>query len=371
MEDVILKLVKDRNLFPIAEKILGGERLSFEDGITLFNSYDLPTLGLLANYVAEKKNGKFAYFNVNVHITPTNICIGTCKFCAFRKRKGEEGAYELAVEDIVRKLEDYKKSNPSLTEVHIVGGLHPDWRYENYIEIIRVLKQTFPDIHIKAYTAEEIKYIAEKGKKTVEETLIDLIEAGLGSIPGGGGEIFEEEIRKKICPDKISARDYLEIHKTAHKLGIKSNATMLFGHIESIEDRVNHLLLLRETQDETGGFQTFIPLAFHPINTKIPNANYTTGIDELKTLVVSRLLLDNFPHIKAYWIMLGEKIAQVSLQFGADDIDGTVIEEDITKSAGARAGEFIPKERLVKLIKEAGKIPVERDTVYNPIKVYF
>ncbi|SMO40341.1 de-hypoxanthine futalosine cyclase [Balnearium lithotrophicum] len=365
-----MNFIRDERLIPIAEKVLNGERLSFEDGLTLFESNDIHTIGYLANLVSERKNGKFAYFNVNVHITPTNICIGTCKFCAFRKKKGEEGAYELTVGEILEKLRNYKEQNPGLTEVHIVGGLHPDWGYEDYLDIVRKVKEEFPDIHVKAYTAEEIKYISERGSRTIEETLKDLIEAGLGSIPGGGGEIFSEGVRKRICPDKISGEEYLEIHKTAHRLGLKSNATMLFGHIESFEDRVDHLIRLREAQDETGGFQTFIPLAFHPINTEIPNANYTTGFDEIKTIAVSRLLLDNFQHVKAYWVMLGEKIAQLALQFGADDIDGTVTEEDITQAAGARAGQYIPKKRLIRLIREAGKIPVERDTLYNVIEVY-
>lgn len=365
-----MEMIRDKRLIPIAEKVLQGERLSFEDGLTLFESEDIHTIGYLANLIAERKNGRFAYFNVNVHITPTNICVGTCKFCAFRKKKGEPGAYELTVEEILRKIENYRRVNPGLTEVHIVGGLHPDWSYQHYIEIVKQVKRAFPEIHVKAYTAEEIKYIAEKGNRTVEETLKDLIEAGLGSMPGGGGEIFAREVREKLCPDKITAEEYLEIHKTAHRLGLKSNATMLFGHIESYADRVDHLIRLREAQDETGGFQTFIPLAFHPKNTEIPGANYTTGFDELKTIAVSRLMLDNFPHVKAYWIMLGEKVAQIALQFGADDIDGTVTEEDITQAAGARAGQYIPKERLVKLIREAGKIPVERDTLYNVLKIY-
>jgi len=362
--------IRDPKLEPIAEKVINGERLSFEDGLTLFETTDIHTLGYLANLVAERKNGKFAYFNVNLHVTPTNVCVGTCKFCAFRKKKGEEGAYELTIGEILEKIEKYREKNPGLTEVHVVGGLHPDWSYSYYVEIVRRIKESFPEIHVKAYTAEEISYIAKKGNKTVEETLIDLIEAGLGSIPGGGGEIFAERVRKKICPDKISAQEYLSVHKTAHRLGLKSNATMLFGHVESYADRVDHLVRLREAQDETGGFQTFIPLAFHPKNTEIPNANYTTGFDELKTIAVSRLMLDNFPHLKAYWIMLGEKMAQVALQFGADDIDGTVVEEDITKAAGAKAGQYLSKNRLVKLIREAGKVPVERDTLYNVIEVY-
>ncbi|WP_456419579.1 aminofutalosine synthase MqnE [Thermovibrio sp.] len=368
--DRVLNMVRDRELSPVVEKVLSGERLSFEDGVKLFRSTDIHTIGFLANLVAERKNGRFAYFNVNLHITPTNICVGTCKFCAFKKKKGEEGAYELTVEEIIEKISSYKVKNPGITEVHIVGGLHPDWGLEEYVGIVRAVKEAFPDIHVKAYTAEEIKYMAERSGVSVEEALKELIEAGLGSIPGGGGEIFAERIRSRLCPDKISGEEYLEIHKTAHRLGLRSNATMLFGHIETYEDRVDHLLRLREAQDETGGFQTFIPLAFHPVNTRIESANYTTGFDELKTIAVSRLILDNFPHVKAYWVMLGDKVAQISLQFGADDIDGTVVEEDITRAAGARAGQYISKERLIKLIREAGKIPVERDTLYNVIKVY-
>ncbi len=370
MEDLIFSLIKEKELLGIAEKVLSGERLSFDDGVVLFETQNLPALGMLANFVAEEKNGKFAYFNVNLHVTPTNICVGSCKFCAFRKKPGEKGAYELSIDEVLRKIEVYREKMPSLTEVHIVGGLHPDWTYQDFISLISEVKRAFPDIHIKAYTAEEIRYISEKGGKTVREVLEDLISAGLGSIPGGGGEIFAEKLRRKLCPDKISADEYLEIHKTAHRLGLKSNATMLFGHIESIYDRVDHLIRLRETQDETGGFQTFIPLAFHPVNTEIPKMDYTTGIDELKTIAVSRLMLDNFPHVKAYWVMLGEKVAQISLQFGANDIDGTVTEEDITQAAGAKAGEFIPRERLIRLIKEAGKIPVERDTLYNVIAIW-
>jgi aminodeoxyfutalosine synthase len=299
------------------------------------------------------------------------VCVGTCKFCAFKRKKGEEGAYELSASEVLRKLEGYLKRSPDITEVHIVGGLHPDWSYDDYLTIVKEVHDKFPHLHIKAYTAEEIKYIAEKGNKSVEETLKELIECGLGSLPGGGGEIFNPEVRNKLCPDKITAQEYLEIHKIAHRLGLKSNATMLFGHIESYEDRVEHLIKLREAQDETGGFQTFIPLAFHPLNTEVPGATYTTGVDELKTIAVSRLMLDNFPHVKAYWVMLGEKIAQLALQFGADDIDGTVVEEDITQAAGARAGQFMPKSRLIRLIREAGKVPVERDTLYNFVKVYW
>ncbi len=368
MEKIVSSLLKDKDLTPIVEKVINGERLSFEDGVKLFKTKDLATVGSLASLFNERMNGDFAYFNVNVHVTPTNICKGTCKFCAFRKKEGEEGAFELTIEQVLSKIESYIENG--ITEVHIVGGLHPSWNYDYYVDLVRSIKRSFPELHIKAYTAEEIKHISELGGKSIEETLEDLIEAGLGSLPGGGGEIFRRNIREKLCPDKLSAEDYLNIHKTAHRMGLRSNATMLFGHIETFEDRVDHLIRLREAQDETGGFQAFIPLAFHPVNTEIPEASYTTGIDELKTIAVSRLILDNFPHVKAYWIMLGEKIAQLSLLFGADDIDGTVVEEEITQAAGARAGEYMPKSRLIRLIKEAGKIPVERDTLYNVINIY-
>ncbi|WP_456437755.1 aminofutalosine synthase MqnE [Desulfurobacterium sp.] len=360
--------IKDKNLYSIAEKVFSGERLSFADGLKLFESNDLNAIGILASYANEKKNGDKVYFNVNVHITPTNICVGTCKFCAFRKNKDDENAYELSIDRILEKMRNMNLSG--VTEVHIVGGLHPEWGFDYYLEMVKRIKEEFPEIQIKAFTAEEIKHIAGKGGKSIEDTLISLKEAGLSSMPGGGGEIFDEEIRQKLCPDKISGEEYLNIHKTAHRLGIKTNATMLFGHVETYAHRVDHLIKLREAQDETGGFQAFIPLAFHPVNTEIEGADYTTGVDEIKTLAISRLMLDNFLHIKAYWIMLGEKISQMSLFYGVDDLDGTVVEEEITQAAGARAGEYMPKSRLVRLIKEAGKTPVERDSLYNVIKVY-
>jgi len=368
VKETVFSLISDERLMPVAERVINGERLSFEDGVTLFSSDDLNVIGLLASLVSRRLNGNFAYFNVNVHITPTNVCRGTCKFCAFRKERGEEGAFELTIDEIVERIGMY--AGRGITEVHIVGGLHPDWEYRHYIDMVREVKSAFPDIHVKAFTAEEIKHISEVGGRSIETTLEDLIDAGLGSLPGGGGEIFRESVRGRLCPDKVTAEEYLNIHKTAHRMGLRSNATMLFGHVETIEDRVDHLIRLREAQDETGGFQAFIPLAFHPENTKIEGASYTTGVDELKTIAVSRLLLDNFPHVKAYWIMLGEKVAQISLRFGADDIDGTVLEEEITQAAGARSGQYMPKARLIRLIKEAGKVPVERDTLYNVIKVY-
>jgi aminodeoxyfutalosine synthase len=369
MKALLPPTFKDKRLARVAEKALSGERLTAEDGLALFETEDVLSLGLLADAVAEEKNRNLAYFNVNIHINPTNVCAGTCRFCAYRKSPGEPGAFELTVDQILSTLENALKKEPSITEVHIVGGLHPDWSYRRFLDIVRVVKEAFPKLYIKAYTAEEIKHIAQVGGKKVEETVEDLIEAGLDAVPGGGGEIFSEGVRRKLCPDKISGEEYLEIHKLVHRMGLKSNATMLFGHIETYTDRVEHLLKLREAQDETGGFQAFIPLTFHPWNTslKVPPA---TAIDELKTVAVSRLILDNFPHIKAYWVLLGEKVAQLALRFGADDIDGTVTQESITRATGSRFGESLPKSRLLRLIRGAGKVPVERDTLYNIIRIH-
>ena len=364
-EFLIPELVEDKELLPIAEKVLSGERLSFEDGVKLFETDDLLTPGRLADFVNRKKNGNLVYFVVNRHINLTNICVGSCKFCAFRRRREDFDSYELTIDEVLRKIESFK----GVSEVHIVSGLHPDWKYDYYITLLKEIKESFPDVHIQAFTAEEIDYLSRISGKSIYEVLHDLIEAGLGSLPGGGAEIFNEELRKKLCPEKLSSAKYLEIHRIAHRFGLKTNASILYGHIESYEDRVDHLLRLRELQDETGGFQAFISFAYHPENTEL-GGNLTTGFDDLKMLAVARLILDNFPHIRAFWIMLGEKLAQVSLHFGVDDLDGTVVEESITHSAGANTGSFLPKERLIKLIKEAGKVPVERDTVYNVLRVY-
>lgn len=351
----------------IRNKVLSGERLSRDDAISLFQSDDIFTIGRLASHVAERKNGKNAYFIVNRHINPTNICINRCKFCAFSRSKGEEGAYELTIDEIIGKLKNGNGSHGSgrdFSEVHIVGGLHPDWPFEHYLNMLKAIKKEFPHIAIKAFTAVEIDHMSKISELSIEDTLIELKKSGLDLMPGGGAEIFSEKIRNKICPEKISGERWLKIHEVAHRVGIKTNATMLYGHLESMEDRVDHLLKLRDLQDKTGGFQAFIPLSYHPKNTVIGGA-YSSGIDDLKTIGISRLFLDNFDHIKAYWIMLGEKVSQVALLFGADDIDGTIIEEKITHSAGAVTEEGMTKEELVYLIKKAGKIPVERDAFYN------
>jgi aminodeoxyfutalosine synthase len=373
----------------ISNKVLSGQRLTKEDAIALFQNDDIFTIGRLASNVAEKKNGKNAYFIINRHINPTNICVNRCKFCAFSRSKGEDGAYELTIEEIIKKLRTEQQSSRaaeqqkakgifsnsslvthhsslSFSEVHIVGGLHPDWPFEYYLDMLSTIKREFPFIAIKAFTAVEVDYMSKISGLSVEKTLIELKKSGLDLMPGGGAEIFAEGIRNNLCPEKISGDRWLEVMEIAHSVGIKTNATMLYGHLESIKDRVDHLLRLRELQQRTGGFQAFIPLSYHPKNTEI-GGFYSSGTDDLKTIAISRLVLDNFDHIKAYWIMLGEKISQVALLFGADDIDGTIIEEKITHSAGAMSEEGMAKEELIYLIKKAGKIPVQRDAFYNAL----
>ncbi|RUM62419.1 MAG: aminofutalosine synthase MqnE [Persephonella sp.] len=365
----LLTLTTDKNLFPIIDKVLNGERLSFEDGLKLFESSDILTIGSLANYITEKKNGKYAYFVINRQLNPTNVCVLDCKFCAFATiDKNDPKAYEMNYEEIINKVSYAVKEGAS--EVHIVGGLHPDWSFEDYLNIVSIIKRNFPDIHIKAFTAVEIDYFSKLSGLDYEEVLQKLKEAGLGSLPGGGAEIFSPEVRRIIAPKKIGWKKYLEIHKTVHRLGLHSTTTMLYGHVESYKDRVDHILKIRDAQDETGGFTCFIPLAYQPENNDLNIGKHTSGMDDLKTIAISRLLLDNIPHIKAYWVMIGEKIAQVALNFGADDIDGTVMEEKIAHFAGAKSPTQQQKEKLIKLIKEAGKIPVERDTLYNPIRIY-
>lgn len=350
----------------IADKVLSGKRLTREDAVSLFQGDDLFTLGRLASNAAEKKNGKNVYFIVNRHINPTNICINRCRFCAFSRSMGEQGAFELTIDEIVEKLGTSNlEPGASPKEVHIVGGLHPEWPFEYYLRMLSAIRAAYPAITIKAFTAVEIDHFSKISGLSVIGVLERLKESGLGAMPGGGAEIFAERVRSRLCPEKISGERWVEIHRTAHLCGITTNATMLYGHLESPEDRVDHLLRLRELQDATGGFQAFIPLAYHPRNTDI-GGFYTSGIDDLKTIAISRLVLDNIPHIKAYWIMLGEKIAQLSLLFGADDLDGTVIEEKITHSAGAVSSEGLAKSELITLIEKAGRIPVERDAFYRP-----
>jgi len=351
----------------ITEKVRAGERLTREDGIALFRSCDLLALGRMASHRAAQKNGDRVYFVQNMHINPTNICVNRCKFCAFSRSKDQPGAYAMTIDDILQKARSAEKG---VRELHIVSGLHPDLPFSWYLDMLRALRTELPHIHIKAFTAVEIDYLAKLARLDLKETLIKLREAGLGSLPGGGAEIFDPGVRNALCAEKISGDRWLEVMETAHDIGLRSNATMLYGHIETIEDRVDHLLRLRELQDRTGGFQAFIPLSFHSPNTEIQKSAYTTGFDDLKTLAVSRLLLDNFDHIKAYWVMLGEKITQVSLSFGVDDIDGTVVEERITKMAGGTTEGVMTRDELIDLIRQAGRVPVERDTLYNTVRVW-
>src|SRR4030043_1946601 len=356
------------NLSEIEAKVEKGERLSKDDALALMNSNDLIFLGQLANKVRERKSGNYAYFNVNQHINLTNICVSRCKFCAFSRDKTDTDAYSITIDgvlDIARSAREH-----GITEFHIVSGLHPDLPFDFYLEVITLLKKTMPKVHIQAFTAVEIGYFSKISNLSIKEVLTRLKEAGLGSLPGGGAEILNHRIREAVCPGKANAEKWLEIMKTAHNLGIKSNATMLYGHIETFEERIDHLLSLRKLQDETGGFQSFIPLPFHPQNTQLTGFKKPIAFENLKMLAVSRLVLDNFPHIKAFWIMLGLKVAQLSLLFGVDDLDGTVVEEKITHAAGAETDQSISREELLDLIFETGRVPVERDTLYNMIKIY-
>lgn len=352
----------------IYEKVEAGQRLSLSDGLTLYNSNDILALGYMANKVRNRLNGDKAYFIYNQHINYSNICTNLCTFCAFGREKESDLAYEMSVEEVKAKVRD--RLDEPITEIHMVGGIHPDLPFEYYLELLRGIKEVKPDIHIQGFTCVEIAHLATLAGKPIGDTLEILKDAGLGSIPGGGAEVFSPRIRELTCKDKLPGRDWLEIAKIAHRHGLNTNATMLYGHIETMEERLEHLNALREAQDETNGFLAFIPLAFHPQNTKMSELSRTTGLDDLKNIAVSRLFLDNFPHIKAYWIMIGPKLAQIALSFGADDMDGTVKEEVITHMAGADTDQAIGSKTLVKLIKEAGRTPIERDTLYNVLATH-
>ena len=360
--------ITDSTLHPIYEKVQGEERLSFEDGVRLYESPDINGVGYLANIVRERQNGNVAYYNFNQHIDYSNVCIlhARCHFCAFaRKDIKTDGAWEMSVDEFLDKA--MYSIDHGCTEIHSVGGLHPKLPFEYYLDMLRGLKERMPQVHLKFFTAVEVHHFSRIFKMSIEEVLIALREAGLDSLPGGGAEIFAEETREKICPGKLSAEGWLEVHDSAHRLGISTNATMLYGHLETSEDRVDHLIRLREQQDKSGGFVTFIPLAFHPENTRMDYLPSTSGLTDLQNIAVSRLLLDNFPHIKVYWIMTGLETAQIALSFGADDIDGTVTEEKITHMAGADTPEAISAEEIIQVIEEAGRTSVERDTLYNEI----
>ncbi len=351
----------------IRAKVEAGERLSAEDGL-LLDSPDVPLneLGALANLVRERVNGNAAYYNINTHLNPTNICVYRCTFCAFRADLREPRGYVMSDEQILERGQE--AVDCGATEMHIVGGLHHQKKYNWYLHLVSLLKEAYPQLHLKAWTAVEINWFEHMTGRGSREILQEMIDAGLGSMPGGGAEIFHPEVRDKICEHKADANNWLEIHRTAHELGLRTNATMLYGQIENSYHRIDHLLRLRELQDETGGFQTFIPLAFHPDNTGLSHLKRPSSLMDLRTMAVSRLMLDNFTHIKAYWIMLGMGTAQVALSYGADDLDGTVRHELIYHDAGAETPEMLSVERIRRLIEEAGREPVERDTLYRRVE---
>ncbi len=360
--------IKNAGFGDILEKVEAGERLSCDDGIRLYNSNDILSLGYMANLVRNRINGDNTYFIYNQHINYSNICTNLCKFCAFGKDKEHEQAYEMDLETVKQKVRD--RLDEPITEIHMVGGIHPDLPFSYYTDLLKGIKEVRPEVHIQAFTCVEIAHLAGLADKPVGETLELLKEAGLGSIPGGGAEVFAPRIRELTCERKLPGKDWIEVAKVAHKHNLHTNATMLYGHIETMAERVEHLDALRLAQDETNGFLAFIPLAFHPKNTEMSHISRTTGIDDLKNIAVARLMLDNFPHIKAYWVMIGPKVAQIALSFGADDMDGTVKEEVITHMAGAETEQAIGSTTLVKLIKEAGRTAIERDTLYKTIQIH-
>lgn len=357
--------VKDTHLEHIYKKIRDGVRLDHEDGLALYETNHLLALGYLTNIFQERLNGNNVYYVQNQHINYSNICINGCLFCAFSKKRGDPGAYEMSIDDIAQVVRE--NLGQPIKEIHIVGGIHPDLPLDYYVSVLKTIRQIRPNVHIKAFTPVEVAHIADISEMSVEDTLKVLKEAGLNSMPGGGAEIFSPRVRKALCPKKLSGQGWLHVSKCAHRLDIPSNATMLYGHIETYEERVSHLLTLREAQDETGGFLCFIPLAFHPRNTKLSHLNGPTGVDDLKNLAVSRLILDNIPHIKAYWVGLTPKLAQIALSFGADDLDGTIMRERVTHTAGAQSPYALTRNELIRLIEGAGRKPVERDALYQEI----
>ncbi|MDH3214939.1 MAG: aminofutalosine synthase MqnE [Candidatus Krumholzibacteria bacterium] len=353
----------DKELVPIWEQVRAGQRLSYDDGVKLLRTNDIAALGKMADYVKTKRSGSKVYFVINRHINPTNICVLSCSFCDYAKKTGEDGAYEMSTEEILELIDD------EIREVHIVGGHHPTWPFERYEEIVRAIHERFPDTQIKAFTASEIDYFHKRWKIPEREILERLRVAGMQTMPGGGAEVFSSRVRRELFPGKAGRQRWLDIHRLAHSMGIRSNATMLYGHIETLGERVQHLIYLRELQDETEGFLTFIPLEYQVGDTKLV-PRHASAIEDLRMIATSRLMLDNFPHIKAYWIMIMEETAAIGLHFGADDIDGTIGEEKIAHAAKAQSPIGVARERIVRLVRDAERIPVERDALYNEVYVY-
>jgi aminodeoxyfutalosine synthase len=363
---VLLSPAEDRRWQQIEERVGGGERLSLEDGVFLMSSPDVHRLGRLANQERERRHGNQAFFVVNRHLNPTNYCVYSCTFCAFAKKPGQEGGYRMPLEDIRRLARD--DFEEGLSEVHIVGGIDPKLPYDYYIDVLRVIHQERPEIHLKAYTMIEVEWLARIGKRPVSAVLDDLLEAGLGSCPGGGVEVLSDRVHAEIFPGKLSPDEWLTTARAVQQHGVPMNATMLYGHIETVEERVHHMIRIRELQDETGGFMTFIPLAFHPENTGLAELPGPSGLDDLRVVATSRLMVDNVDHIKTYWIMHGLSVAQVALWYGADDMDGTVVIEKITHDAGAKSPLGVTRDELIRRIRESGREPVQRDTVYSSLQ---
>jgi len=357
--------IEDERLKLILERVEAGVRLSPDDGLALYRTSDLLALGYMANLVRERMHGNTTWFNVNRHINPTDVCVASCRLCAFGKRAKDPKAYTMSLEQVWHTAG--VGWTEAVTEFHIVGGLHPELTLDWYCTMLRGLKERFPQVHLKAFTMVEVGYLAQRSKLSAREVLIRLRDAGMDSLPGGGAGVFCDRVRRIICDHKITGEEWIETARTAHELGLHSNCTMLYGHIENEEDRVDHLVKLRELQDRTHGFMTFIPLAFHPDNTPLQHISKTTGFLDIKNISVARLMLDNIPHIKAYWIMMTPKVAQVALRFGADDIDGTVVEEKIYHDAGATTSRSLRRSELLRLIRKAGREPIERDTLYRPV----
>lgn len=361
-----VEILTDKSgLREVRRKVEGGLRLDADDGLALYRTTDVAALGELADQANRARNGLRVGYNVNRHINYSNLCTLACMFCAFAKKRGQEGAYEFTMDEILDRAREAWEAGAD--EVHIVGGLHPDLPYAYYPDMLRAIRARYPELHLKAFTAVEIDYLAELGGKSIEDVLDELVDAGLGSLPGGGAEILTDRVWKKIYRDKMGPDKWIDVHRRAHLRGVKSNSTMLHGHIERDDEKVTHMLRIRELQDETGGFMTFIPLRFHPENTPIEKLGIVNGVSSVREIAVGRLLLDNVPHVKTYWIMTGLEVAQICLTMGADDIDGTVVEEKITHMAGARTPEHVSEAVLRRCIEEAGRVPYRRDTTYNEV----
>jgi aminodeoxyfutalosine synthase len=362
----MLHRLNELGLGDIVERLNTGERLAFDDGVRLFDCPDLLAIGWLANREREKRHEGRTYYNFNIRLEATNVCVASCLFCSFaRLRPGDPGSYTMSLEQAWDKLRE--RAHQPLTEIHVVNGLHPELPFDYYLDMLRGFKRIRPGIHLKCFTAVEIAFFADLYGMTDEQVLRDLQAAGLDSLPGGGAEVFAERVRRKICHDKCGADRYLAIHKIAHALGMRTNVTMLYGHIETKEERVDHMLRARALQDETGGFQAFIPLAFHPDNNQMRKLPAPSATETLRVHAVSRLMLDNIPHVKGFWIATGVEVAQVALWFGVDDLDGTVQEEKIYHMAGARTPEAMTTTAIRRLIRAAGRDPIERDTLYNVV----